>query len=538
MPPAAAPAAPPPDFDSPDYIPPDLAQGASSSAKNEAVQGALEHIWHKFHAGAAKQEAESRALERVLDACLATCLTVVDMQFMPREDNPVSAVSQRHNSWEAEEPPQPCSVDSWLRAAIPDIPAPQPGDALSFSMQAYLKSSQSMGSRNGSPQRGESSGATTPKGRASVPDSPLRGARAGSRSINKVANGKNGQTSEEALLEGQLRAELNQRKAAAELSRALAVKDAEERARIATLRKELKGRDYGYDHKGAVVPLSDFDPDRTPLESLSGPAYAVKLPPPPDAPRSPSPKRTAKPQGSTSGSGSADTASMTPAEKRKAQERALLNDFKKAPSKTQPSSMDIMAPCTGVTLRQGSSAKSGPQMAPDAQGMTPEAFKRYVAKQQALAEHAAQQAEHAAQQASLTGMLGSSLRGLSSTGGRSSAALGRASGSTLSGRPSRLASLPPVSYAGDEGALRGGVDAQPSGFLATFGNDYDPLKDAKPKQLAPLMPKPSTPDANLSLLTAADWGMSTGGRGYEEPAALPVIKPSGKQLQDTGVAMA
>lgn len=59
------------------------------------------------------------------------------MQYPAREDNPVSAVSLEHSSWEQERAPDPCSLDSWLRSALPEAapPAASSSERDSYIMQ-------------------------------------------------------------------------------------------------------------------------------------------------------------------------------------------------------------------------------------------------------------------------------------------------------------------------------------------------------------------------------------------------------------------
>lgn len=118
--------------------------------------------------------------------------------------------------------------------------------------------------------------------------------------------------------------------------------------------------------QGEVVILNEFDPERTPLEALSGPGYKVAGPE--EALRAVSPKRrSAQRSGSVrSMSGSGDGAGgigsagsvvgggrnvLSPTEMRKERDRRLANDFKKITPRTQPSALETLMPAGGVTLR-------------------------------------------------------------------------------------------------------------------------------------------------------------------------------------------
>ena len=59
------------------------------------------------------------------------------------------------------------------------------------------------------------------------------------------------------------------------------------------------------------------------------------------------------------------------------------------------------------------------------------------------------------------------------------------------------------------------------------------LQDAQPRREASGV-KPSTPDMNLVLTGAGDWGMGGRGRGFEPAPSLPATKPTERQLTETG----
>mgnify|MGYP005838457531 CR=1 FL=1 len=77
-------------------------------------------------------------------------------------------------------------------------------------------------------------------------------------------------------LEQRLREEIEARKAQGEAARRAAQKDREEEESLATLQKELRGKDYGYDHGGKVVVFSRVDPDKLPAQSV-GARAAVRM---------------------------------------------------------------------------------------------------------------------------------------------------------------------------------------------------------------------------------------------------------------------
>ena len=58
-------------------------------------------------------------------------------------------------------------------------------------------------------------------------------------------------------------------------ARRAAQKDREEEESLATLQKELRGKDYGNDHGGKVAVFSRVDPDKLPAQSV-GAQVAVR----------------------------------------------------------------------------------------------------------------------------------------------------------------------------------------------------------------------------------------------------------------------
>ncbi|PNH03007.1 TNF receptor-associated factor 6-B, partial [Tetrabaena socialis] len=122
-----APSTPPPlglsDFDSPEYDAQKERQNAHAPPEQQmeqVVRGALDEVMRQFSLAVQEHRAHTRAVTDAVDSCLASCLEAIEMQYPAREDNPVSAISLEHGSWEQEQPPDPCTLDSWLRSALPE----------------------------------------------------------------------------------------------------------------------------------------------------------------------------------------------------------------------------------------------------------------------------------------------------------------------------------------------------------------------------------------------------------------------------------
>ncbi|GFR44267.1 hypothetical protein Agub_g5472 [Astrephomene gubernaculifera] len=642
----AAPPPPPagPSFDSPEY---DALQktilGTVEARPEQIARDCLDDILHCFSLAVHEHRAHTRVVEDAVDSCLATALDVIEMQYPAREDNPVSAISLEHNSWEQEKPPDPCSFDSWLRSALPDM---APTSTSSWAMQQFLMKEPTI-KRNTSTLSNGGSGSGTGGGSGTTPtptstgdpttsappvgdgpasrsasfsaqdarmarsaaaaaaaatsgggagvtyaagtsgggagprrEPPLNAASTRSlhptssrRHITKLDTRKQ-LTPEQELVEEQLRQELQQRKTQEEMSRRLEQKDAEERSKLASLRKELKGKDYTYDHKGEVVILNEFDPDRTPLEGLSGPGYKVAAPE--DSARALSPKRRSTLQaaggaaggavggGAAGGRGAAagaaadappagaaaapltrSSATLSPTEMRKERDRRLASDFKKMQPKTQPSAMDTLMPAGGVTLRgAGGVTKSGP-LRPAQQGITREAYAKQVAKkalQAQLAEAAA------AAGGGGSGSPGTPTRGhsamndppgstrstrstLNGVGARSLTAR-----STGSGTAARVAALLAEGNNNNNNNSGSKMSVMIDPLAAYEDDRFDPFAGARPRargQSSQPLVRTSTPDVNLSLTSAGDWGSAGLGRVYEAPQSLPHSKPTEKQLVET-----
>ncbi|GIL86582.1 hypothetical protein Vretifemale_14827, partial [Volvox reticuliferus] len=433
-------------FDTPEYdaLQQQKTQLPGAQLGERVARDCLEEILIQFNLALHEHRAHTRTLVDAVDSCLATCMDVIEMQYPAREDNPVSVISLDHCSWEQEKPPDPCSFDSWLRSALPENAPTASGTTPrgdSWVMQQFLNKQPSM--HRTASARSSASTATAAAAAAAAVDaetsistdrpqrSPAVGyapgtasgdgasgggtrLRAGlsTRSLHQSGSRRNVTkletrkvlTPEQEHLEEQLRQELQQRKTQEEMSRRLEQRDAEERSKLASLRKELKGKDYTYDHKGEVVILNEFDPERTPLEALSGPGYKVAGPE--EAVRAASPKRRTAQRNlssrsaasATTGGGTGDGAigsangaaarTLSPTEMRKERDRRLANDFKKITPRTQPSALETLMPAGGVTLRgAGGATKSGP-MRPAPAGITREAYAKQVAKKamQAQAE--------------------------------------------------------------------------------------------------------------------------------------------------------
>ncbi|KAG2486760.1 hypothetical protein HYH03_014559 [Edaphochlamys debaryana] len=591
MAPPPPPPPPAPDFDSAEYDAlQQRGQQTPEAQMEQAVRGCFEDIMHRFHLAVHEHRAHKREVADAVDSCLATCLEVIDMQYPAREDNPVSAVSLEHNSWEPEAPPDPCTLDSWLRSALPEAqpPAASSSGRESWVMQQFLTKQPSIrrslsgrsnedvpivvsdtavkharSSAAGGEGGGTGSGGVVGAGRrggASREGGQLAGASMRSirsavsrRHVTKLDTRKV-LTAEQEQLEEQLRQELAQRKAQEEMSKRLEQKDAEERAKLSALRKELKGKDYTYDHKGEVVILHEFDPERTPLEALSGPGYKVALPEDPSRALSPKKRNTLRSMSTRSmaaleaaaAAAARANTQLSPTEMRKERDRRLASDFKKMAPKTQPSALDTLLPAGGVTLRgAGGATKTGPLRQP-VQGITKEAYAKQVAKKALLAQQEKEAAAHGPQtpMSPATGLRGghsmfreplAAHRGATQGGGGTARSVTHGSiRHSMTAKEGLLHSRSLGAASAVAAARQALLVEKDNDPLAAYDDDkYDPFAGARLKPRNTSLKVATPPDVNLTLTEAGDWGSAGLGKAFEAPPALPHAKPTDRQLVET-----
>jgi hypothetical protein len=110
-------------------------------------------------------------------------------------------------------------------------------------------------------------------------------------------------------------------------------------------------------------------------------------------------------------------------------------------------------------------------------------------------------------------------------GAAAAAAAGAAA--SLSGR----ASPAPAAAADSRGGLSSASAANTAGSLSSAGQQMS--SGMRAAAAAVVQQRPASPDVNLALVSAADWG-AVGSSGYSPPceAALAVHKPSDKQIKE------
>lgn len=435
---------------------------------------------------------EGLVTQDAVDSAVESALIAVDIAFIPRDNEaPFTPLALSHGSWLPEEPPVPCSMDSWLRSVMPET---HPMPKTSYAMSQFLQQNQAMSFKHASASGSLSASvAGTPEpGATSKASMTTKGGR--TKSVTSLAGHLVGLESDRSSIlnspdllkkqEDRLRDELQVRRQQAQAAAQLEAEDAAEKARIAQLAKDLRGKDYSYDHKGQVTVLEGPGKESKDQEL----PYRLTLPQPPEIEAQVggrgSPTRMRKINPSPTPNPAKGSRASQAAEK----ERKLAADYKESKPTSQPSALETMKPNAGVMLRQGGQSKAGPVGTRSIDGVTKDELARMKVRQ-----------------AMSTPLDNSSLL---PTGPKSF---------TLS-KPQLT--TPKAALPSD--------DTFSSGLIASFADAPSAFLDATVKAS---VPKPAISKNNLSsmdtinamLLNSSDWG-SSGGVGAASSGA-PMMTP-------------
>ena len=105
-------------------------------AAGEVLQTCLDAIFGKAEAEFKHIDAQNEAADLAVNAAVEAAMIAVDMLYVERDDNAVTSTSMANSSWAVEPLPEPCTMDSWLRAAIPETESVSPP---SYAMDQYLR---------------------------------------------------------------------------------------------------------------------------------------------------------------------------------------------------------------------------------------------------------------------------------------------------------------------------------------------------------------------------------------------------------------
>ena len=435
---------------------------------------------------------EGLVSQDAIDAAVESALIAVDIAFVPRDNEaPITPVALSHGSWLPEEPPIPSSMDSWLRSVMPEThPLPKTSYAMSQFLQqnqpgmSFKRSSAASGSLN------TFVAATSEPGLASKASVKSKGGR--TKSATSLAGqaeiDRNAMLNSPDLIkkqEDRLREELLVRRMQAQAAAKLEAEDAAEKARIFQLAKDLRGKEYSYDHKGQVTVLEGSGRESKDQEL----AYRLTLPQPLDGETQVggrvSPAKMRKSNPGVTQSAPKGTRASQAAEK----ERRLAADYKESKPTSQPSALETMKPNAGVMLRQGGQSKAGPAGLRSMDGVTKDELARMKVRQAISPPENNVGAPPSAAQKSFT----------------------------LSKPQSVAAKVAPTS------------EVAPSGLIASFADAPSALLDATVKisESKPALSKnlSSIDSINAMLLNASDWGQGGGvGATTSGSAMQPAIK--------------
>eukprot|EP00775_Hariotina_reticulata_P006950 gene6950-biopygen8745 len=567
------------DFESFDYDGPEV-------VKEDAHIGSLEQDFDARCRAAEVAALQQSALQHAVSSCLNSCLDCLDLLYVNREETPITAIALEHDSWRQEAEPEPCSKDSWLRGAIPDItlqPRQQSTSTTSAVQQTPLLAARSSRVREKQavskrPGPGSVSSVSSDVGRkdvsnvASTTQPPCVDHTSSTLGIE--TNSSQQQTQEEKQQEQQtqkrlqhdpwhllqaagakankteqqeaqdrLRQELKLRRQQDALVKELQQKDEQAHSALLAMQKELKGKEYTYDSKGRVVLLAP--PKSLPVPP--GPQF--KLHTPPAAPADPAQAATPSRRGASSAFSSAGQSTTTSRSISSGQSRAAKGaaasacnqrEFVPTASPTQPPLLETVKPAAGVLVKAGAGVKQGPRRDTAAQPTR----SQYQQQAKAQIQQAARSA--AAVKAANSPSLGGSSR-LSSTGSNPVPAGPGAGGKAVSAAVSRRGfSGNGAEPAAATGSLAGNTVSNSRLIAATeaggtAGDAWGPCLTAVAADAQPAQRKgaaSATPPPPAAAAAAANVGAGTAKQGGMHSAATANVNMMLLAAEDWGVASA
>jgi len=280
--------------------------------------------------------------------------------------------------------------------------------------------------------------------------------------------------------------EVESRRAAADLLRQQLKKDEEELERLEKLQKDLRDKEYAYDHKGQVVVLNKLDPDKFPAQAVgtratvTDPEVAARE----AAVAAKEAKEAAKAGGAARKEPKARAAKPRPPE---------VTDYVPDTSDAAPTMMEHMTVAGGVTLREGGGVKQGPPVPVDRTRMTRREFLHMMSTRPVPA-----------------GTLGATA---GAAGGEQEYQHAAERGAGLGG----------TAGPGVAGAAHA-VDPSPEPELDAWAADGVPIPPPAPEAETRV-------DPNEVLISQPDWGINPPPTGYAPPTLLP--KPTSAALELT-----
>lgn len=338
-----------------------LAEDRELEEREECIQDVLELIVERVNSHLEAAELQGKVVGYAVHEAVKDALAVVDMTFVERESSAVQGTlvtEDTRGSWEPDDEPVPGPVDAWARGAVKARTRQKtPAQEVAKSTLPHKQATGTMLQRNTSRIGGASI--------KSLGDNKKSTVAVSTRELPKPKVMRAKLSREAAEREQRLKEEIESRRAVQEMQRLQLEKDKEELRQLENLQKELRGKDYGYDHKGQVVVLNKLDPERLP-------AFAVGL------------RVNVFEQQDSFEDEIGDRAKNN-----KSLGGRKLNevDFIEQEKSGQPSVMETMQVAMGVTLREGGGAKAGPPLMASKQNMSRKDFMNLVGRQEEKAGH-------------------------------------------------------------------------------------------------------------------------------------------------------
>lgn len=337
-----------PDFESQDF-------DNDKVNQMDVVIDILDSLLHNVNAYIVEKNKHVQAADAAVESCLQNSLCAVQLMYIRREQH--SACTPDFQGWQPDTEPCPCQPDNWLRGALAETVVPQSAQS------AFNISQKSVASVN--PRRSTEKVKATSSADHTLSRSPTHKSSNGGASTDNSAKHKTRKGHDTEALKGEdrLREELAIRRQQEAIARELNQKDDEARLKLSKLQKDLRGKEYSYNHKGNVVIMNSLHPDALP--SQTGVHFLLDVAPAGDGTGQ---KTNEREQPSTE--------KHAKTSKEHSKDGKGVPQYVAAAAKTQPSAMETMKIAEGVILRQGNASKSGPARTLQPGQVTRQEYKR------------------------------------------------------------------------------------------------------------------------------------------------------------------
>eukprot|EP01028_Stygiella_incarcerata_P010932 TRINITY_DN593_c0_g1_i1.p1 TRINITY_DN593_c0_g1~~TRINITY_DN593_c0_g1_i1.p1 ORF type:complete len:508 (-),score=172.09 TRINITY_DN593_c0_g1_i1:94-1617(-) len=307
-----------------------------------------------------EREMDQKKIGFVVDSITQDLHTAIKLLFVKKDDGEKDVDGKHPSYWIPDEEPQPIPIDTWARGAVPlrrrmpmESGEDVPKKSLSVASSRRSMRSNVSGRRKDSRSAVLSSDSAAAKRLQAV--SPT-GFRKKSVDPSKKAGGEKSSTTTAAT-----------RHLSPEELQALA--EEEDRKELQRLHTQFKGKDFTYDYHGNPIEVLPVDYDRLPNPrvqtkvSVNETQVAQQEIPPPE-------KR------GTSKAASRSRVSR----KKKSAVSSSGRAFRESTASRSPMVKDVEA-APGVTLRQGSLVRTGPQKERDDKRMSKKDFAKFLEKE-------------------------------------------------------------------------------------------------------------------------------------------------------------